>query len=139
MSAIIANPGEDTPRLALADWLQEHGDKHDQARAEFIRLQIETSRLPEDDRRRKKLEQRAEKIVTQHREVWVAPLVKLDSMHLNGTGYSAADWPRGLLERLFMPTQTFLLKAAQQALPDVFTNLGVETIEFTSMTKRITA
>ena len=44
MAAIIANPDEDTPRLALADWLQEHGDKYDQARAAFIRLQIEADR-----------------------------------------------------------------------------------------------
>ena len=28
MAAILANPDEDTPRLALADWLQEHGDEH---------------------------------------------------------------------------------------------------------------
>src|SRR5687768_11363773 len=31
MAAIIANPDEDTPRLALADWLDEHGDAHDRA------------------------------------------------------------------------------------------------------------
>jgi uncharacterized protein (TIGR02996 family) len=48
MAAIIANPDEDTPRLALADWLDEHGDKHDRARAEFIRLQCELALLPED-------------------------------------------------------------------------------------------
>ena len=24
--AILAHPGEDTPRLAYADWLQEHGE-----------------------------------------------------------------------------------------------------------------
>ena len=33
--AAIAHPEEDTPRLALADWLQEHGDEDDRARAGF--------------------------------------------------------------------------------------------------------
>jgi len=38
LAAIAAHPDEDTPRLAYADWLQEH-DQH--IRAEFIRLQID--------------------------------------------------------------------------------------------------
>lgn len=40
-AAMLAHPDEDTPRLALADWLQEHGDPD---RAEFIRVQIELAR-----------------------------------------------------------------------------------------------
>lgn len=47
LRAVAADPGDDTPRLALADWLDEH-DQH--ARAEFIRLQIELERAdPTDD------------------------------------------------------------------------------------------
>jgi uncharacterized protein (TIGR02996 family) len=38
LAAIAAHPAEDTPRLAYADWLDEHG-RH--VRAEFIRIQIE--------------------------------------------------------------------------------------------------
>lgn len=41
MSAIIANPEEDTPRLIFADWLQENGQDR---RAQFIRRQIEADR-----------------------------------------------------------------------------------------------
>jgi uncharacterized protein (TIGR02996 family) len=37
LRAIRANPAEDTPRLAYADWIEEEGDA---ARAEFIRLQV---------------------------------------------------------------------------------------------------
>ncbi len=44
LASILAQPGEDTPRLALADWLDEYGGCADRARAEFIRLQIERSR-----------------------------------------------------------------------------------------------
>ncbi|MBY0457216.1 MAG: TIGR02996 domain-containing protein, partial [Gemmataceae bacterium] len=36
LRAICENPGEDTPRLVYADWLDENGDPE---RAEFIRLQ----------------------------------------------------------------------------------------------------
>jgi uncharacterized protein (TIGR02996 family) len=45
-SAILAHPDEDTPRLALADYLEEHGDRR---YAEFIRKQIELARVPEWD------------------------------------------------------------------------------------------
>jgi uncharacterized protein (TIGR02996 family) len=39
LRAIAANPDEDTPRLAYADWLDENGSTEaDRARAEFIRL-----------------------------------------------------------------------------------------------------
>jgi uncharacterized protein (TIGR02996 family) len=41
VAAIAANPDDDTPRLAFADWLQEHGEE---SRAEFIRLQCELGR-----------------------------------------------------------------------------------------------
>src|SRR5829696_8618990 len=42
LAAIQAHPEEDTPRLMYADWLDEHGKPR---RAEFIRVQIELSRL----------------------------------------------------------------------------------------------
>ena len=35
-AAIVAHADEDTPRLAYADWLDEHGDPD---RAAFIRVQ----------------------------------------------------------------------------------------------------
>jgi uncharacterized protein (TIGR02996 family) len=43
LSAIIAHPDEDTPRLAYADWLTEHGDPD---RAEFIRVQCRLADVP---------------------------------------------------------------------------------------------
>lgn len=42
IAAISAHPREDTPRLALADWLDEHGKS---SRAEFVRLQCRAARL----------------------------------------------------------------------------------------------
>jgi uncharacterized protein (TIGR02996 family) len=46
IAAIDANPEEDAPRLAHADWLQANGDPD---RAEFIRLQVEG--VPDWDQR----------------------------------------------------------------------------------------
>ncbi|VTU00396.1 leucine-rich repeat-containing protein typical subtype : Putative Leucine-rich repeat-containing protein typical subtype OS=Nitrospina gracilis (strain 3/211) GN=NITGR_170119 PE=4 SV=1: LRR_6: LRR_7: LRR_6 [Gemmataceae bacterium] len=43
LAAICAAPDEDTPRLALADWLDEH-DRH--AQAGFVRTQVELARTP---------------------------------------------------------------------------------------------
>ena len=43
---IAARPDDDTLRLAFADWLDEHGDRPDDAdRAEFIRVQCELAPL----------------------------------------------------------------------------------------------
>lgn len=42
LRAILMRPAEDTPRLAYADWLDEHGESE---RAEFIRVQVEFERL----------------------------------------------------------------------------------------------
>src|SRR5687768_12937161 len=50
LAAICENPEEDTPRLALADWLDENAaSEADRARAAFIRTQIERFRLPPED------------------------------------------------------------------------------------------
>ncbi len=39
-AAIITNPDEDVPRLALADWLEQYGDESQRARAELIKCQL---------------------------------------------------------------------------------------------------
>jgi len=46
LAAVCARPADDLPRLVAADWLEEHGEL---VRAEFIRLQCESSHL--DDMR----------------------------------------------------------------------------------------
>jgi len=43
VAAICADPDEDTPRLAYADFLQENGEPE---RAEFVRAQIDLARTP---------------------------------------------------------------------------------------------
>jgi uncharacterized protein (TIGR02996 family) len=62
LAAIVEAPDDDAPRLIYADWLDEHGDEHDQAHAELIRVQIELARLPPDDDRRAELLARVKQI-----------------------------------------------------------------------------
>src|SRR5688572_20997900 len=72
LADIIANPDDDGPRLVYADWLEDNGQPE---RAEFIRLQIELSRLPEHDGpRRAELEARERQLLEEHGEEWTGPL-----------------------------------------------------------------
>jgi uncharacterized protein (TIGR02996 family) len=131
MAGIVANPDEDTPRLALADWLQEHGDEHDRARAEFIRLQIQAHNLPRREAAgRKQLERSAEKLQRQHSPAWLAPLPF-------PPGY--VSFTRGLLSPLMTTAGVFLKPRHQRALPDALATIGVESVWLTSHTTKAEA
>ena len=62
---IVANIDDDTPRLAYADWLQENGQD---ARAEFVRVQVERARLPAWDAAQVRLRLREAKLLEEHGE-----------------------------------------------------------------------
>lgn len=50
LKAICAAPDDDTPRLVYADWLDDRGDRPDDAaRAEFIRVQVRLAHLRHDN------------------------------------------------------------------------------------------
>jgi uncharacterized protein (TIGR02996 family) len=98
---IVANIDDDTPRLVYADWLDEHGQPE---RAEFIRAQVELERLPMDSPARPGLEERAEDLLTESEERWLAPVPAqllrwtwrrgfLETVEFDGPG-SAADMVR---------------------------------------------
>jgi uncharacterized protein (TIGR02996 family) len=73
--AIREAPEDDAPRLVYADWLDEQGVADLSARAEFIRLQCELERLPEDAKERQaELKQREEVLWKKYRKAWLAPL-----------------------------------------------------------------
>jgi len=85
LAAIAAHPDEDTPRLAYADWLDEHATSDAQrARAEFIRVQCEQARLeglstgagdrPPDDTLLPGLRRRGDRLLERYRTVWESPL-----------------------------------------------------------------
>jgi uncharacterized protein (TIGR02996 family) len=73
LQAILADPDDDTPRLVYADWLDEHGNESERARAEFIRLQIDLARQDTDSPRRREQAFRARTLLDQHRQEWLAP------------------------------------------------------------------
>lgn len=84
LATIIAQPDEDTPRLAYADWLDEHDNP---ARAEFIRLQHRLEPLPPGPER-SALEDRADELLALHEMDWLGPVDKLYSW----------GWRRGFVE-----------------------------------------
>jgi uncharacterized protein (TIGR02996 family) len=71
LQAIIEQPGDDAPRLVFADWLE---DNNDPERAEFIRVQCECARLPEDDSHRPALEDREHELLARNEQRWLGPL-----------------------------------------------------------------
>ncbi len=74
LQAIKEQADDDGPRLVFADWLEEHGDAHDVARAEFIRLQCRVARLAEDDPQRALLSRREQILRREHAAAWLGPL-----------------------------------------------------------------
>jgi uncharacterized protein (TIGR02996 family) len=67
LRAVCANPDEDTPRLVFADWLEENGEE---ARAEFIRLQCASARLPAASSARQHKENRIRFLLQQYDASW---------------------------------------------------------------------
>ena len=67
MRAVIEQPDDDTPRLALADWFEENGQP---ARAEFIRVQLEIARPGDDGARLKKLAAREKELYEARTPDW---------------------------------------------------------------------
>lgn len=74
LRALLAQPDDDTLRLALADWLDENDQPQ---RAEFIRTQIELARGVEDRGRRRHLELRQRDLLIGHETEWVHPLAEV--------------------------------------------------------------
>jgi uncharacterized protein (TIGR02996 family) len=131
MAAILAEPHEDTPRLALADWLQEHGDEHDRARAEHIRLQIAAQNDPQTGSAYEKNpatwpEQVREFAAIQqaHGEAWLGPLVKYAKPFLSRDDV----FLRGILWWWRTPTKSVLQTAHQTAVCEWFPRVGVDLL-----------
>lgn len=138
MAAIAANADEDTPRLALADWLDEHGTASDRARAAFIRLQIEAAKFRIGDKKRENLFKEAEALHGKNSKVWFAPLAPV-TPKVFGSGVEHLRTRRGLLEYLMTHTDGFLLKANQALIPEALAAVGVELLHFYSATKKLEA
>lgn len=73
-NAIIANPREDTPRLAFADWCDEHGEPD---RARFIRLQYEIDKLPPIGAKAAKAKKEEEALLKKHGKQWAGEIAEM--------------------------------------------------------------
>jgi uncharacterized protein (TIGR02996 family) len=110
LAAIAAHPEEDTPRLAYADWLDEHAaDLPEPAsariRAEFIRVQCAVKKaetLPaEQQRPHVHLWRRQQELLDNHRRNLLGPLG-------DDVTYFDAIFDRGFVSELTIPASVFL-------------------------------
>src|SRR5262249_15508960 len=74
LQAVKQQPDDDSPRLVLADWLEEYGDEADRARAEFVRLHCAWSQLDWRDPAREEPQRRGQALLDEHRQAWRLPL-----------------------------------------------------------------
>jgi uncharacterized protein (TIGR02996 family) len=113
LAAVQAEPDDDLPRLALADWLDEHGDEGERAWARLIRVQCEHARrgelLTETGATEGilRLNKESERILRQHCETLFAGLPR-------GRGF-AIFYRRGMPEYIMAITGRDFLKRAEQA------------------------
>jgi uncharacterized protein (TIGR02996 family) len=102
LTAIAAHPDEDTPRLAYADWLDEHGRP---IRAEFIRVQCAVKRLEELPAAEKRPHvptwQRQNELLERHRHDLLGPLA-------DDLTYFDAVFDRGFVTELTVKAAVFL-------------------------------
>jgi uncharacterized protein (TIGR02996 family) len=98
-AAILEAPEEDGPRLVFADWLEEHGDESDRARAEFIRLQCRLARMNDWDEGYVEAKVRADRLFLEHREAWQPPAAPGDPERRRWT-FTPWHHERGLPGRL---------------------------------------
>ncbi len=71
LDEIKSHPDDDTPRLILADWLQEHGNFQEAARGEMIRIQVLLHQLHPSDPRQEALRRRQNDLILEHLDEWV--------------------------------------------------------------------
>src|SRR5436309_3563251 len=102
--AIRESPDDDTPRLVFADWLEEHGDDHSRARAEFIRLQIEAARAPEEDPYFRPRQERIEQLRQEHERAWLGVAGQPSS---DPDRPASVQWKRGFVSLLRSGSTTF--------------------------------
>lgn len=96
LDAIQEHPDDDLHRLAWADWLDDAGQD---ARAAFLRAQLEAARLGPDDPRRDALEDAAADLLAEHEAEWAGRV-----------GLLALEWRwrRGCIEHVTIGADTLL-------------------------------
>jgi len=105
LRAICAQPGEDLPRLAYAEWLEETGTDPDRVRFIRIQVRLEKDEDPDsggkltDPERRKELEAEAQDLLNRHGGQWGQPVIALGAVDV---AYS-----RGFPEQITIDAEAF--------------------------------
>lgn len=105
-AAICAEPDDDTPRLAFADFLEEEGGKENMARAEYIRAAVRIAREERWSIPWRELKQKTERCESKYVQLaqkkrlsWVA--------HLKGR-VAAWDFERGFIGHITVYSKRFV-------------------------------
>jgi len=122
LRAVLADPGDDAPRLIYADWLDEQGDCD---RAEFIRVQCALAPMGWQDERRPPLVRRERELLRRHERTWSGALPEFDS---------GRTFERGFVGSLTLMTEAFLRHAEE-----VFETAPVRHIKLRGARRHMTA
>jgi uncharacterized protein (TIGR02996 family) len=76
LEEIKNRPEDDTPRLVLADWLQEYGSPEEAARGELLRIEVLLGQMLDSDPRKQVLRRRRGDLLRQHLDLWLGPLIQ---------------------------------------------------------------
>ncbi len=125
-AAVCAQPDEDTPRLALADWLDEHGSKADAPRARFIRVQIGMTQHEEQSPAWRKLYAEERKLLTALTRAKALIGPHLDKRVVGGVWYE-----RGFLADVRVYAKRFLAEADR-----FFADDPIQTVRFAKLTAK---
>jgi uncharacterized protein (TIGR02996 family) len=104
LRSILAAYGEDGPRLLYADYLEDSPEPADQARAEFIRLQLALGAISEDHPRRRELTTRQNNLLMRYHGPWTA--------HLAGLA-AGFQFRRGLLDSVSVDAGSFIARGEE--------------------------
>ncbi len=130
MAAIVTAPGDDTPRLVLADWLEEHGEAD---RAKFIRLQCWATRPPGYRADMYKPAGEEAKLIRRFAARWLGPL---DPKNCRSVYHGGMVFDRGLLYQWHGSAGTFVKRKVQEAVTAWFPVVGVNALTLSGVTKR---
>lgn len=134
LRAVCACPDDDTPRLAYADHLEEY-EPRDEARAEFVRAQVELARIVTvrggveyamDHDRVKALRRREGELFAAHGRAWflVPPVSWVNTPaggaeYVGGTGRTiSASVSRGFVSHLTLPLSAFTEAVARRVFAE---------------------
>lgn len=119
VAAMVADPADDTVRLAYADYLEENGEGE---RAELVRVQVELARMNVNDPERRPFVVRNRELLNEHGPAWRARLPRLP-------GIEWGDFSRGLVEEVHAADAAAVVKHAGQ----IFTEPAVHVLRITRL------